>query len=74
MAKVKITAFENGPYVITGSATYVDADGNASTTPGKSFALCRCGKSENKPFCDGTHRECGFEAPETVLELEDADE
>lgn len=70
MAKIEITAFENGPYVIKGSATYVDEEGNEQTTPGKSFALCRCGQSANKPFCDGAHRECKFEGSQTVLTLD----
>jgi CDGSH-type Zn-finger protein len=69
MAKIEIKARENGPYVIKGSATYTDADGNEQTTPGASMALCRCGQSGNKPFCDGTHRKVGFVAGEVILQL-----
>ena len=69
MSEIKITASENGPYVISGSATYVDADGNEQTTPGKAIALCRCGQSSNKPFCDGTHRKVNFQNRGLELKL-----
>lgn len=62
---------KNGPYLISGTATYIDADGNEQTTTGTTIALCRCGQSQNKPFCDGTHRTVGFEAAEIVLHLND---
>ena len=65
----KVTAFENGPYVIEGTATYTDADGNVQTSPGTSVALCRCGNSANKPFCDGSHKQINFEADGIELEI-----
>ncbi|MCP4425939.1 MAG: CDGSH iron-sulfur domain-containing protein [Chloroflexi bacterium] len=67
----EIKAFENGPYFIPGAFTYVDADGNEQTTPGKGIALCRCGQSANKPFCDGAHKNIGFEAAAISLQLND---
>ena len=48
----------NGPYLVRG-VKVLDHDGNEIPTP-ESFAMCRCGQSANKPFCDGTHRSCGF--------------
>jgi CDGSH-type Zn-finger protein len=69
MSKVEIKARQDGPYMIPGSFTYTDADGNEQTTPGKMIALCRCGQSANKPFCDGSHRRVGFEAAEIILQL-----
>jgi CDGSH iron-sulfur domain-containing protein 3 len=59
---------ENGPYIIQGVINVVDAQGNAFPLPvGKdTIALCRCGNSKNKPFCDGSHRTCGFIAPEVA--------
>jgi CDGSH-type Zn-finger protein len=63
MAQVKIRAREDGPYLVDGPAVLVDADGNESPIEGKTVALCRCGGSQNKPFCDGTHRKIDFEAP-----------
>jgi CDGSH-type Zn-finger protein len=57
---------ENGPYVIKGPVRIVDHLGNEFVIPsGKdSVALCRCGQSRSRPFCDGSHRGCGFHAPE----------
>ncbi len=53
---------DDGPYLIRGSDIEVlDADGNALPYEGSAVALCRCGHSDNKPFCDGTHRPAGFE-------------
>ncbi|MDX1522449.1 MAG: CDGSH iron-sulfur domain-containing protein [Anaerolineae bacterium] len=66
-----IKASENGPYLVPGSATYTDADGNEQTTPGKMVAFCRCGQSSNKPFCDGTHKRVGFQAAEVELTFDD---
>jgi CDGSH-type Zn-finger protein len=53
---------ENGPLVIQGTVRIVDHQGNElKPPPGKDVvALCRCGQSNNKPFCDGSHRACGF--------------
>ncbi|WP_096273119.1 CDGSH iron-sulfur domain-containing protein [Paucisalibacillus globulus] len=59
--KVVIKVNDNGSLRITGDVELVDAEGNVFETK-KSFSLCRCGHSENKPFCDGTHRKIGFES------------
>jgi CDGSH-type Zn-finger protein len=69
MSQTEIKARENGPYLIAGSASYLDAEGKPQTTSGANIALCRCGQSSNKPFCDGTHRKVGFQAPEIFLHL-----
>lgn len=57
---------ENGPLLIQGPFKIVDHLGNAFVLPtGKdTIALCRCGHSKNKPFCDGSHRTVGFVAAE----------
>jgi CDGSH-type Zn-finger protein len=59
---------ENGPLVIQASISVVDHQGNAfPIAPGKeTIALCRCGQSKNKPFCDGSHKTCGFLAAEVA--------
>jgi CDGSH-type Zn-finger protein len=62
MADVVIKVRENGPYLIKGPIELIDADGNPFRMQGENIVLCRCGQSENKPFCDGTHRLTGFEA------------
>ncbi len=69
MAEIQITARLNGPYLIPGQATYTDAKGNLQQTQGSMVALCRCGHSSNKPFCDGTHKKINFEADEFTLTL-----
>jgi CDGSH-type Zn-finger protein len=63
LEEVRITVRPNGPYRIRGPITLVDVDGNEFELPGTEFvALCRCGHSKSKPFCDRTHREAGFQA------------
>lgn len=70
MEKVEIKARENGPYRVTGPITLIDADGSEYELPddGKPVALCRCGMSATKPFCDKSHREVGFDACERVAD------
>ena len=50
---------KNGPYLVKGRFIFVGTDGKEEIKAG-SIALCRCGGSGNKPFCDGTHRKNGF--------------
>lgn len=52
----------NGPVNVRGNVQLTDAEGALFAT-GPRFALCRCGQSGNKPFCDGSHRAAGFRAP-----------
>jgi CDGSH-type Zn-finger protein len=56
---------ENGPLVLPPTFKIVDHEGNEYPLPqGKELvALCRCGQSKTKPFCDGSHRTCDFKAP-----------
>jgi len=65
---VVIRCRENGPLVVLGAIKVVDHLGNEFSLPtGKeTVALCRCGHSKNKPFCDGSHRSCGFQATEVA--------
>ncbi len=59
--KVRITIIANGPAKVEcDDAEIVMADGSIQTKTGR-FSLCRCGESKSKPFCDGTHKTCGFE-------------
>lgn len=64
MHEVVIKVRESGPYRITGPVTITDADGTPYTLEGESIVLCRCGGSNTKPFCDGSHRDNGFSATE----------
>jgi CDGSH-type Zn-finger protein len=65
---IVIRCRENGPYLLQGPIRILDHQGNEFTIPpGKdNIALCRCGKSNRKPFCDGSHRTTGFQAAETA--------
>lgn len=67
----QIRCRENGPLVVKGPVQVVDYLGQAFALPtDKEFvALCRCGHSQRKPFCDGAHRTCGFQAAETAAAL-----
>ncbi|MFQ6027085.1 MAG: CDGSH iron-sulfur domain-containing protein [Dehalococcoidia bacterium] len=63
MADVKIEVRANGPLRVYGPIDLVDADGNPYSIPeGQWVSMCRCGQSGNKPFCDTSHRDAGFEA------------
>ena len=66
MAEVTITARRNGPYLVTGPVELKDADGNIYPAK-QTMALCRCGASTTKPFCDGTHSRTGFQAAEAAI-------
>ena len=71
MADVKITVRLNGPYWVEDPFEVVDQEGNRfSVEEGKRISLCRCGRSENKPFCDSSHRQKTptFDAPTTAFE------
>ena len=60
---VEIKVRDNGPYKVTGPVRLVDVEGNAWELPEEeTIALCRCGQSRSKPFCDASHRETGFES------------
>ena len=66
MSQVTIKVRDNGPFLVEGPVTIVDAAGGVFQIPaGKpAVALCRCGQSKNKPFCDGTHKTCSFMSAE----------
>jgi CDGSH-type Zn-finger protein len=77
--KVRVVVSKNGPYLVTGSIRLAkqiigaDAEGGSETwieskayPVQESYALCRCGRSKTKPFCDGTHTAIGFDGTETA--------
>ncbi len=66
----KVTIFNNGPIRIEGDFEIVDAQGASYGLGGRTaIGLCRCGMSENKPFCDGNHNRQGFVSQCAALEL-----
>jgi 3-phenylpropionate/trans-cinnamate dioxygenase ferredoxin subunit len=65
---VVIHVRQNGPYRIEGEdVAVVDWNGTPYTVTKLPIALCRCGGSTNKPFCDGTHSKIGFQAAEAAV-------
>jgi CDGSH-type Zn-finger protein len=59
---VKITVRPNGPLRVEGHIVLTDADGKEWDLAGKpAISLCRCGASQNRPFCDGSHNKVGFQ-------------
>jgi CDGSH-type Zn-finger protein len=58
---LEVKRAKNGPLLVKGNVELVAASGRVAWR-GTNTALCRCGASSNKPFCDGSHREAGFEA------------
>jgi 3-phenylpropionate/trans-cinnamate dioxygenase ferredoxin subunit len=67
MADVSIRILKNGPLLVQGAIELLDADGNKVATDKETIALCRCGASTNKPFCDGTHSKIGFDAAASAV-------
>jgi CDGSH-type Zn-finger protein len=66
---VKITIRPNGPYLVEGDVELSDVNGAKVDTSDKPrIALCRCGASVTKPFCDGTHSKIGFQAAEAAVQ------
>jgi len=63
---VTIKVRDNGPYLVDGDFTLTDANGNE--IPIVKRALCRCGGSTTKPFCDGTHSKIGFQGAMAAVE------
>ena len=59
----------DGPYAVTGVETFRNADGKPIVHAEQVMKLCRCGGSQNKPFCDGTHGRQGFQSECKAYEL-----
>jgi CDGSH-type Zn-finger protein len=73
VADVTVEVLEDGPYLVRGPIELLDPEGNV--VPSKKagvVALCRCGGSTTKPFCDGTHSKIGFQG--AMNAVEEADE
>lgn len=60
---VTITPCRDGPLLVRGPVRLVGSDGEPVSCDRDPIALCRCGRSLRKPFCDGTHKVVGFRAP-----------
>lgn len=64
----RLTPIRNGPLLVRGRVDVMREDGTIESLP--RAALCRCGQSANKPFCDNTHLRIGFRAPGEVIHIE----
>ena len=63
MAATRITVINNASLRIEGDFEIVDQDGKVFGLAGRTrVTLCRCGQSSTKPFCDSTHKTCGFDS------------
>jgi CDGSH-type Zn-finger protein len=60
---VTITPYRDGPLLVRGPVTLQDMHGQEIVVERETIALCRCGKSRARPFCDGTHKLIRFRAP-----------
>lgn len=58
-----VSVYEDGPLIVRGSFTLSGQDGEPIPACRRTVALCRCGRSAIKPFCDGSHVRTGFRAP-----------
>ena len=63
MMAARITPYRDGPLLVRGPFVLTDQDGNEIQTRDGTVALCRCGKSRTRPFCDGSHQLVRFSAP-----------
>ncbi len=61
--KLVVTPYRDGPLLVRGPVRLIDSNGREVEHRREPIALCRCGKSRLKPFCDGTHKLIGFRAP-----------
>ena len=57
MEKTNVVVLEKGPIIVEGKLLVTHSNGTTEERDGK-IALCRCGYSKNKPYCDGQHRDC----------------
>jgi CDGSH-type Zn-finger protein len=67
---INIKVRDNGPLIVEGEFTLTDANGN--DIPVVKKALCRCGGSTTKPFCDGTHSKIGFQGAMAAVDKSDS--
>ena len=58
ITNTSVSVIKNGPLMVKGTVTIKHKDGSEETK--NDAFLCRCGQSENKPFCDGANKKCGF--------------
>ncbi|MCE9628056.1 MAG: CDGSH iron-sulfur domain-containing protein [Candidatus Eisenbacteria bacterium] len=71
MPSTKIIIMNNGSLRVEGDFELVDQDGKSFGLAGRErIGLCRCGQSAKKPFCDGSHKACGFQSTVVAIDLD----
>jgi CDGSH-type Zn-finger protein len=65
MTPARLIPLPDGPYELTGALELVDPNGEAIKPPAEHVYVCRCGRSANKPFCDGSHARTGWTERDT---------
>lgn len=65
---IRITTLDNGPFLVKGEVNLTDAEGISFQAEGETIALCRCGISTTKPFCNGAHTKTDFKAAERAVQ------
>jgi CDGSH-type Zn-finger protein len=68
--EVSVVAYPNGPFIVRGPVTLTTPEGVTIPQDRRTIALCRCGKSMLKPFCDGTHKALGFRTEQEPRDTE----
>jgi CDGSH-type Zn-finger protein len=63
VSRPSVTVYRDGPLILRGDVQILDQDGNEIDPGRATVALCRCGKSRDRPFCDGSHQIVRFHAP-----------
>ena len=64
--QTRITSYRDGPLIVRGPFRLEDQNGNRIEAGRETIALCRCGKSRMRPFCDGSHKVVRFRAPSSA--------
>ena len=72
--EARITPYKDGPLLVRGPFKLTDQEGNEVELHRRTIALCRCGRSRIKPFCDGTHNAIKFKAGSSPDDLSTSDE
>ena len=71
MAAARLIVMNNGSLKVEGDFEIVDQEGRTFGLAGRArVSLCRCGQSSRKPFCDSTHKTCGWESTVVAFDLE----
>ena len=73
MDETTITPYRDGPLLVRGPFRMLDQDGHEIEVDRDTVALCRCGKSRLRPFCDGSHKVVRFRAPSAAEDGRSAD-